>query len=106
MLGLILIYFVGRNYFELAHEHNRPAWLFAILGVLTFFFGQFFLGTIVATLIVSSTGAISDGTYLLVSVISIACGAAAIWFMYKRLESFWKANPKPSKSGRDLIDNF
>ena len=40
MLGLLLIYWIGKKYYELATEHNRSPWGYAILGVFVYYFSQ------------------------------------------------------------------
>jgi predicted permease len=107
MLGLILIYFVGRKFFELAHEHNRSTWGFAILGVLSYYITQFIFGIIIAIVMISTGNNLTTGGRLLINVAAILIGVAAVWGLYKGLESYWGKNPKQAKSsGKDLIDNF
>jgi len=48
MLGLILIYFIGKAFFDFADAHRKNKWLFAILGVVSYYVGTFFGGIAIA----------------------------------------------------------
>ena len=42
MLGLLLIYFVGRYFYRLAEEHYKNKWGYAIFGVFSYYVGVIF----------------------------------------------------------------
>jgi hypothetical protein len=44
MLGLFLLYFIGKSFYELAHEYDKSRWGFAIAGVVAYYFGTFVAG--------------------------------------------------------------
>lgn len=50
MLALILIYFAGKAFYDLAGKHGKHQWGFAILGVASYYggiiFGGFLLGIV------------------------------------------------------------
>lgn len=48
MLGLLLLYFIGRAFFDLAKKHNKNKWLFAILGIATYYASGFVFGFVFA----------------------------------------------------------
>lgn len=50
MLGLLVIYFIGRYYFKLAEEYNRSKSGYAILGVISYYGGTFLFGAIAGVL--------------------------------------------------------
>ena len=39
MLGLLLLYFVGKYFYNLAKEYNKSNWGFAILGIVVYYGG-------------------------------------------------------------------
>ncbi len=41
MLGLFLIYFIGKQFYDLAFEHDKNKWGFAILGVISYYASSF-----------------------------------------------------------------
>ena len=50
MLGLLLIFFIGRAYYELASEFNRHTWGHAILGIATYYAGTMIGGLVIGLL--------------------------------------------------------
>lgn len=46
MLSLIFIYFIGKFYWDLAKEHEKSKWGFAVLGVASYYAGSFLFGVI------------------------------------------------------------
>ncbi len=44
MLGLFLLYFIGKIFYQLAEAHNKNKWVFAILGVIAYYAGTFLGG--------------------------------------------------------------
>lgn len=37
MLGILLIYFIGKRFYDLAFEFDKNKWLYAILGIMTYY---------------------------------------------------------------------
>lgn len=37
MLGLILIFFIGKYFYELAQDYYKHRWLYAILGIIVYY---------------------------------------------------------------------
>lgn len=48
MLGILLIYFIGKYFYRLAEKFNQNKWLYAILGIVTYYVGTFVGGIILA----------------------------------------------------------
>ena len=46
MLGLLLLYWVGKYFYKLAEEHDKSKWGFAILGVVSYYAGIVVFGFI------------------------------------------------------------
>lgn len=47
MLGIVFIYYIGKSFHTLTEEHNKNPWLWAILGVLSYYAGSIILGVLV-----------------------------------------------------------
>ena len=47
MLGLILIYFIGKRFQDLAKTYDNHKWGFAIAGVATYYIGTFIAGILI-----------------------------------------------------------
>ena len=39
MLGLVLLYWIGKYYYKLAEVYNKSQWGFAILGIVVYYAG-------------------------------------------------------------------
>lgn len=39
MLGLLLIYFLGKYFYDLALQYNKPPWKYAVIGILSYYLG-------------------------------------------------------------------
>ena len=104
MLGLLPLFIVGRYFYQLAHEHNRSTWGFAILGIVVYFASQFLLG-IVLGLVLVATGSqmILEESSLMLNLVGIGMGVLAVWLFYYLLKKNWEKNPK-SVTNNDLLD--
>lgn len=90
MLALILIYFVGKKFYELAFEYNKSRWGFAIAGVVSYY-GSFLISVvIIATIVeINSPGYITESNEMLFSILGIPFGVLGCWGFYKLLENNW-----------------
>ncbi len=50
MIGLILLYFIGKRFYTLAETHQQNKWLFAVLGVVTYYVGTLVFGVILGVI--------------------------------------------------------
>lgn len=90
MLSLLFIYFLGKSFYTLAGKHKQNAWLYAILGVLSYYVATFLFAFILIGLeLLFSLGFenFSDRTF---SFITIPFGLLGCWGFYKLLEHKWK----------------
>lgn len=105
MLGIILIYFIGKWHYELADLHKRNKWLFAILGVLSYYAGTFVFGLLFGVyVLISNDPELLNTNNFLLNLIALPFGLLATWGQYKLLESNWKKNKKESFSS-ELLDD-
>jgi len=103
MLGLIPLFFIGRYYYQLAHEYDRSTWGFAFLGVGIAIVAQLLFGFCTG-LLAAATGNLQwvDNT-IIISLLAIAFSVLAVVIVYKILEKNWSNNPKDKSNG--LLDN-
>ena len=91
MLGIFLIYYIGKTFYKLAEKFNKHAWGFAVLGVVSYY-----LGTIIAGL----TAGIFAGIYMIeipdivAMFITLPFGIFACWGFYSLLKKQWSKKPK------------
>lgn len=103
MVGLILLYFVGKAFYDLAGLHNRSQWGFAILGVASYYAGQLLGGVLLG--IISELGVFSlDGmSDMTISLMALPMGVLSCWGTYVLLKSQWsKAAEKVNRE--DVLD--
>lgn len=87
MLGLILIYAVGKSFYDLAGDYEKNQWLFAILGVASYYGGASLAGLIVIVLIgIFSPGLLESINELLLEIALIPIGLIICSLFYKSLE--------------------
>lgn len=105
MLALLLIYFVGKSFYDLAKNHNKSEWGFAILGVISYYAGTVIGGILIVLfyelILVQSIDEVNE--YLL-SAMSIPVGILACWGFYKILQSSWSKTPKAQPMD-DVLDS-
>jgi hypothetical protein len=93
MLGLLLIYFIGKNYYQLAGEHGKSSWGFASLGVLTYYAGTFLFGFLFGvTIELVSPGTIDGLNDFVLGLIALPFGVLSTVGLYLLLRRSWVAN--------------
>ncbi|MDP2174568.1 MAG: hypothetical protein Q8K70_01515 [Bacteroidota bacterium] len=87
MIGLFLIYFIGRTYAELAKIYNKNKWLYAILGIVIYYAGTFLLGIIIVILsnVYPNLNNLLSNEFSL-TLIGIPFGLISCWVFYKILK--------------------
>lgn len=103
MLGLILIYFIGKAFFDLAGEYNKSEWGFAILGIISYYFGTF-IGGIILVMIGTFTGSdfFETSHRIILSLLSMPFGLLVCWIFYRILSSEWKYKSGKNSVGDDV----
>lgn len=104
MLGLILLYFIGKYFFDLAKEYNKNKWLFAFVGIATYYGATFIFGLLIAFYaILSGNDSILQTNDILLSLMALPFGLLAIWGLYSLLKNNWKKSPSSNDIG--ILDN-
>lgn len=90
MLGILLIYFIGKHFYKMAETYNKNKWLFAILGVVTYYVGTFIGGIVLAILDEIFVLGINWDSNLSLGLMALPFGIALDYLFYKILEKKWK----------------
>jgi len=102
MIGLVLIYFLGKAFYELAKTNDKKKWLFAILGVLSYYLGTF-IGGIVLVLIEPFTGFnVETANEYLINFLALPFGLLSCYGFYQLLKFQWAR--RPSSTTEELLD--
>lgn len=99
-LGYILLFYIGFYFYRLAENHNKNKWLFAIIGIGTYFFGiiayplylRFFKSEDIEDFDISS-----------ISLKSFLIGLICVFFLFQILSLVWSRKKKVNNKEIDKI---
>jgi hypothetical protein len=90
MIALILIYFIGKAFYDLAGKFQKSQWGFAILGVVSYYAGILIGGLILGVLIeLGVTPYLQDLSDSVYTLIALPLGVLSCWGTYRFLKSQW-----------------
>jgi hypothetical protein len=82
MLGIFFIYFIGKQFYELAQDYDRNKWGHAFLGIFMYYLGTF-VGAIGIAFVCLFLDIDFDGLNdTLLSILSIPFGMLVSWLTY------------------------
>ncbi len=90
MLGILLIYFIGKRFYDLSEEYKQNKWLYAILSIVVYYVGIFSTGIILGIITAFGIIDIDLENSLMMSLISLPFGLGAVYLFYILLEKKWK----------------
>lgn len=103
MLGLLVLFIIGKWHYTLAETHKRSRWLFGILGVVGYYVGVYIGALLIGMLAVvfewDSIFELSDTVY---HFISMPFGILATWGLHTILRKNWEKNPTTNSN---LLDD-
>ena len=104
MLGLLVLFFIGKAFFNLAKKHHRNKWLFAVLGIAVCY-GMIIIGGIIVVLIAVELGneSILNLSDALLGLMGVPIGLLSAWLFYYLLRKNWEGNPKDQNP--ELLDS-
>src|SRR6185369_9662041 len=101
MLSILLIYFIGKPFYDLALHHDKSRWGFAILGVLTYFVGTFVMGIILGLFAPETIDTMNN---FLLTLISLPMGLLFAWLLYKFLQNKWSNSSSNDDTDTNILD--
>ncbi len=103
LLGLILIYFVGKAFYDLAARHNKSKWGYAILGVVSYYVGLILAGIVMAIASEFAVFSFYDYPDSVVGLMAFPIGVLSCWGTYKLIKRQWE---KPEGvSSEEILDS-
>lgn len=103
MLGLILIFFVGKYFYKLAQDYYKHRWLYAILGIVVYYAAGAVLGLIIGLADVLIGLNIDWENAIGLNLLGIPFGIAADYGFYVLLKRKWeKEVVKPKDEIMDI----
>jgi len=105
MLGLILIYWIGKQFYKLAEQYGKSEWGYAILGVIVYYAGQIALGLLaVITMGLDETG-LEGSASIGLNIFGVLVGGVVCWGFYAFLSNRWSKLPPPNPANEDILDS-
>lgn len=96
MLRILLIYFIGKSFYKLAEIYNKQKWVFAILGIATYYAANFALQLFVIYILDYYENPMG------IAILGIPFGLLAWWGLYYYLKKEWSKTGKPTN--QDVLD--
>jgi hypothetical protein len=103
MLGLFLIFFIAKAFYELADFHKKNKWGFAILGVVSYYAGEFLLGIVYGIIMVSENREIDESSIGL-RLGGMVVGILTCTITYHLLKRQWSKEETISNTDNDTLD--
>ena len=91
MLGLLLIFFIGKYFYELAEKYYKNKWLYAIIGVVVYYAAGAVLGVILGFADIFFGLGINWENSAGINLLGIPAGLAADYGMYYLLRKKWES---------------
>ncbi len=100
MLGILLLFFIGKYFYKLAEKFEKSKWGFAVLGIVTYYAGTAIYGIIYVVVYFSiyPDAYEDDINEWSLSLTAIPIGLTFAYVLYYLLEKNWKKNKKEEKS--------
>ncbi|MCB0457797.1 MAG: hypothetical protein R2776_08375 [Flavobacteriaceae bacterium] len=104
MLGIILIYWIGRYFYQLAEKFDKNKWGFAVLGVVSYYAASF-IGGIILGIIgeIISPGWIDTTSEMVLGLIALPFGILGCYGLYIYLKKSWEKRKKEEAVSIDDI---
>lgn len=102
MLGILLIYVIGKQFYDLAIKHQRSAWGFAIFGVVAYYGGTFIGGLLLGVLAILIDWNIEGIHDLALGLMTLPFGLFITWLAYILLKKKWENIE--SNTDSDILD--
>ena len=107
MLGLLLIYYIGKYYADLAEEYNKKKWGYIILGIASYYVGTFIIGIIIVLLYeLVLLKSIDDLNDLVLSLIAMPFGILSCIGVYYLVKNNFEKNKIVSDSNIQDIGSY
>ena len=105
MLGLLLLYFIGKSFYVLAKPYKKNAWIFAIIGIAAYYFGTIIGGVCVGLFyaIVLESSSLEDLSRITLALIVVPFGLLTCWGLYLILKRNWTMAAE--KGNENILDS-
>jgi hypothetical protein len=104
MLGILLLYWIGKYFYKLAETYDKSKWGFTILGVVVYYAGIVVLGLLLGIVLeIFSPGYFEEMNDMALNLMALPLGLLSCYGFYKYLENTWKKNAPSTINSIDEI---
>lgn len=104
MLGLILLYWIGKYFYKLAEKYDKSKWGFTILGIAVYYAGIIIFGLVIGIVSeIVSPGYFDDFNDKVLGFLALPFGILSCYLLYKYLEKTWKKEDPKNENNIDEI---
>lgn len=105
MIGIFLIYYLGKQFYELAENYNKNKWGFAILGVVFYYLGTMLFGVLLGVWAGFTNNIdVFESSDILLGLMGIPLGLLCAWLFYFLLKKNW-SKININYSDNELLDS-
>ncbi|SOE20166.1 hypothetical protein SAMN06298216_0664 [Spirosomataceae bacterium TFI 002] len=90
MLGIFIIYWIGKRYYALAYDYEKSPWLYAILGVAIYYVSQFIVGITIGFTLPDLVSNDSGSSFSTISILGVLGGVLVWWVVYELIKRNWE----------------
>lgn len=104
MLGILLIYFIGKYYYDLAALHDKRKWVYAGLGIVSYYAGTMLFGLAFGVFMeIWSPGTLDTMNNTVLGLIALPVGVLSCYGVYTYLRKKWEGK---AAQALDIIDEI
>ncbi len=104
MLGILLIYIIGRIFYDLADIFQKNKWFYTALGILSYYLGTIVVGLMMAIYFeLYSDRSIDSVSDLTITFIAFPFGILTCYLFYSILKNIWTKEISDDKE--DILDD-
>lgn len=102
MLGILLLFFIGKIFYKLAEKYEKNKWGFAIIGIVTYYAGTFITAIIYGFIYFMMYPDASDESVETIGLklIVVVFGLLSCVILHYALENNWKKAKKLKEKDR------
>lgn len=107
MLGIFLLYFIGKAFFKLSQAYGKNRWVFAFVGIISYYGGTFVAGIAIVLfyelILEQNSDELGD---MEINLMALPIGIATCYLTYRLLLHSWKSQLYDLEDGSEseLLD--
>ena len=108
MLGVLLLFFIGRYFYNLAHKYQKNGWLYGFVGIVTYYAGGFAIVLFYVIVVEFFQWNIyGSDNEIYMSLLALPFGILSCYLLYHQLERQFQGknhSPKANTLDEELFE--